>query len=94
LYGLYTGRATPDILDMYDRVRRKKYLEVIDKLSSDNLRRMFETDPDTVIESGSDELFNLCLKAEKDVELAKQLVTGINVIKYDFTQHYSEAGKI
>ncbi|KAL2828855.1 hypothetical protein BJY01DRAFT_240795 [Aspergillus pseudoustus] len=94
LYGIYTRRATPDILDLYDRVRREKYTEVIDELSSSNLRRMFTTDADSVLESGSDEFFSMCLKAEKDVELAKELAQGINVIKYDFTQHYLQAGKI
>lgn len=30
----------------------------------------------------------MCLKAEKDVELALQMILGINVLRYDFTKDY------
>lgn len=91
LYGIWSGQATDDILEVYNTVRREKYTTIIDPVSSSNLERMFRTDPDRVLESGNDEFFNMCLRAEKDVEFAKEMVAGVNAIQYDFTKHYTSA---
>ena len=40
LYGIYSGQADESILDLYDKKRREKYLNVIDPISSGNLRRL------------------------------------------------------
>jgi hypothetical protein len=40
LYGIYSGQADENILDLYDEKRREKYLNVIDPISSGNLRRL------------------------------------------------------
>ncbi|CAG8909739.1 unnamed protein product [Penicillium egyptiacum] len=90
LFGIWNEQAKPDILDIYDQVRRQKYSEMIDPMSSGNLRRMFESNPDTILDPGQDELMTLCKKAENDVDFAKEMALGINALKYDFTQHYTK----
>jgi hypothetical protein len=74
---------------LYNTVRREKYTDIIDPVSSSNILRMFTTDPDTVLETGRDELFSMCLKAEKDVEFAREMALTLNAIQYDFTKHYT-----
>ncbi|KAF4470595.1 FAD binding domain-containing [Fusarium albosuccineum] len=76
LVGIYTGRADPSILDIYSDIRRKRYQEIVDPISSSNLRRMFTVHPDKVLES--DEFLQMCKKAENDPSLAAQML-----------QHYS-----
>ncbi|KAB5580380.1 hypothetical protein GE09DRAFT_1182723 [Coniochaeta sp. 2T2.1] len=88
LYGIWSGKADADILDMYDTVRREKYSNMVDPISSENLRRM-TNDPETVMEK--DQFMTLLLKAEKDKEFAMQMMGGINELGYDFTQHYKTA---
>jgi 2-polyprenyl-6-methoxyphenol hydroxylase and related FAD-dependent oxidoreductases len=46
LEGIYTGRAEDGILDIYDTVRREKYNEIIDPVSTGNIRLLFEQDPE------------------------------------------------
>lgn len=88
LFGIWTNQANPDILDVYDQVRRRKYSDMVDPMSSENLRRLFASDPETVLEPGQDELMTLFKKAENDVDFAKEMALSINDLKYDFTQHY------
>lgn len=71
LYGIYENKASDDILFKYNDVRRDKYLNVVDPISSSNLRRLFESDPETVIDS--DEFFQMCEKAKTDKDFARQL---------------------
>lgn len=89
LYGIWAGQASPDILDIYDQVGRQKYRDIVDPLSSENLRRMFEPDPQTILQPGKDTFLKMCLKAERDKKLAREMALGINVLKYDFRQHYA-----
>lgn len=70
--GIYLGKADPGILDVYNDVRRRKYQEIVDPISSSNLRRMFTGDPAKVLET--DEFLQLCKKAEKDSELAARML--------------------
>ncbi len=86
LAGIYDGRADASILDRYDQVRRAKYLKIVDPISSQNLRRMFETDPDSALEC--DEFLKMCKRTETDREFAKEMHLGINSLKYDFTTEY------
>lgn len=70
LIGIYANRATEDILVKYSEVRRDLYSNVIDTISSSNMRRMFAS-PETVTET--DDFFKLCKRAETDTDLACQL---------------------
>ncbi|KAJ2901618.1 FAD binding domain protein [Zalerion maritima] len=86
LVGIYDNKADSDILDVYSRVRREKYQQIIDPMSSDNLKRMFPADPDNVMET--DEFFKVCKKAETDTELRLKMIKDSHNMSYDFTQHY------
>ncbi len=51
LVGIHTGRADADaILDRYDEVRRRIWRDVVNPVSSDNMRRLIDLDPDTAVE--------------------------------------------
>ena len=71
LKGIYTGVADESILDIYSDIRRKRYQEVVDPISSDNLRRMFTVHPDEVLEK--DEFLKLCKKSETDKDLQQKM---------------------
>jgi 2-polyprenyl-6-methoxyphenol hydroxylase-like FAD-dependent oxidoreductase len=71
LIGLQEGKIDDSILDVYSEVRRAKYNEVVNPISSENLVRLFAADPDTVLDT--DPFFQMCKKAEKDVEFSKEL---------------------
>lgn len=86
LAGIYTGEVDDSILDKYSDIRRQKYNEIINPVSSENIVRLFGQDPDKALEN--DEFLKLCKRAEEDVEFSKQLQTGVNLIKHDFTQYY------
>lgn len=106
LRGIYENKADESILDKYNEVRRKVYLEIIDVVSSSNLRRLFELDPDTAVEN--DEFFKLAKRAETDADFSKTLQNvsllgreycqmllidsqGVRAIQHDFTQYYNAA---
>lgn len=91
LTGIYHGLADETILEEYDAVRRKKYTELIDPISSENLRRMFQ-DPDGIVER--DSFLQACVQAETDLESARQLQHGLDIIKHDFTQYYRDVQNI
>ncbi|TID23497.1 Para-nitrophenol 4-monooxygenase [Venturia nashicola] len=73
------NKATDDILVKYSEVRRDTYTKVIDPVSSENIRRMFD-DPETIIER--DDFMKMCKRAEKDCELACEIQMSANAIKY------------
>ncbi|KAF5615739.1 FAD binding domain protein [Fusarium sp. NRRL 25303] len=86
LLGIYHGRADAGILDLYSDVRRRKYQEIVDPISSSNLRRMFTAEPTKILET--DEFLQMCKKAETDPELAFKMLESAHSLSYDFTQHY------
>ncbi|KAJ3457809.1 hypothetical protein MRS44_014950 [Fusarium solani] len=87
LVGIYTNQADPSILDIYSDIRRKKYQEIVDPISSSNLRRMFSVHPDKVLET--DEFLQMCKKAATDPKLASEMLQSAHQLNYDFTQHYT-----
>ncbi|KAJ5936860.1 hypothetical protein N7466_003310 [Penicillium verhagenii] len=88
LEGIYTGRAEDGILDIYDTVRRGKYKEIIDPVSSGNIRLLFEQDPDTA--SVENAFLKTCKQAETDPEVVAALKKAGNALQYDFRQHYQK----
>lgn len=80
LIGIHEGKADASIFDKYDEVRRQKYNEVIDVVSSENLRLLFE-DPDKSEKVTN--FANLCTQAACDKELSNklQLVTTLARLK-------------
>lgn len=70
LVGIYDNAATPDILDIYSEVRRKKFTDIVDPISSENIRRLFAQDPDKALET--DDFFKLCQRTATDVDFSKE----------------------
>ncbi|EKG10475.1 Pyoverdine biosynthesis [Macrophomina phaseolina MS6] len=89
LAGIHDGLAYESILDVYSDVRRKMWTDVIDPISSENIRRLFAQDPEKAAET--DEFLKLVNRVEKDEELRKQFRASLHAIEYDFKQHYRNA---
>ena len=61
----------------------------MDVVSQDNIRRLFDQDPDKALENDS---FLKTLKENQgNVEAQQELLRSSNALKYDFTQHYNQA---
>ncbi|KAI8714023.1 putative monooxygenase [Fusarium sp. LHS14.1] len=89
LAGMYDNKTSEAILDIYNRIRRQKYQDIIDPISSDNLRRMFTIHPDEALQK--DEFLKLCKKAETDDQLRIEMINSVHNLSYDFTQHYNSS---
>lgn len=68
---MYENKADATILDKYNEIRRQKWLDVIDVVSSSNLRRLFETDPEQAVET--DGFFQMLKKAETNLAYSQEL---------------------
>lgn len=88
LIGLHYNKADESILDIYSQVRREKYQQFIDPISSATLIRMSDKEPSTILQR--DESLQMIKNTAGDPIKTRQLVNGINVIDYDFTKHYNE----
>lgn len=67
-------------------MRREKYQKIVDVISQDNIRRLFDQDPDKALENDA---FLKMLKANEGNVAAQQgFLRSSNALKYDFTQHY------
>ncbi|KFY95304.1 hypothetical protein V500_02857 [Pseudogymnoascus sp. VKM F-4518 (FW-2643)] len=86
LVGIYECKADPSILDKYSDIRSQKYKEIIDPISSENIRRLFDQDSDKALEN--DEFLKLCKRAEADSEFSRTLQRGVNDLMHDFTKEY------
>ncbi|WAO90079.1 FAD-binding-3 domain-containing protein [Fusarium falciforme] len=86
LRGIYEHKADTTILDKYNEIRRQKWLDVIDVVSSSNLRRLFELDPERALET--DSFFQMLKKAETDPACSQELQNAVKAIQHDFTQYY------
>lgn len=77
LVGIHRGLADSSILDKYDEVRRKIWHEVINPISTENLRRLFTLDPETAGEK--DPFFKMVKQAEQDEGLSQKMkhVSGL-----------------
>jgi hypothetical protein len=71
LKGIYDNKMDPSILDRYSEIRREKYLEIVDPISSANLTRLFELDPARAVEQ--DPFFQMAHKASKDENFSRDL---------------------
>lgn len=70
LYGIATGQADDSILDKYSDVRIKAYKEVIDPISSSNIRRLWDSSPEAI---KADPFFQAVKRAETDKEFEQQM---------------------
>ena len=85
LIGIYEGKADVSILEKYDEVRREKYSNIVDPISSENIRRLFAQDPERALET--DEFLQLCKKTETDVEFSKEF----QLVKQSTANHCTSA---
>jgi 2-polyprenyl-6-methoxyphenol hydroxylase-like FAD-dependent oxidoreductase len=86
LYGIYKGYTDASILDLYSKVRREKYNKLIDPVSSENIRRLFDQDPDLALEK--DEFLKMLKRGESDPSALEGFQAAAMSIQYDFTKHY------
>jgi len=86
LIGLSEGIADDSILDKYDEIRRAMWHNIINVVSSANIRRLNDQDPDKALEN--DEFLKGLVEAEKNPLLMKNTVNVRLDIQHDFTQYY------
>jgi len=87
LNGIYIGEADHSILLKYDEIRRQKYDEVVNPVSSANIRRLFELDPDKALEQ--DPFLKALDEAVKaGPEALQKINDGAYALCHDFTQYY------
>ena len=90
LVGIHAGRADDDaILDRYSEVRRAKFLSIVDPVSSENFRRLWDQDPEQALEK--DEFLKMCRRTETDKAFSRQMQEGAMALQHDFTQYYRDA---
>jgi 2-polyprenyl-6-methoxyphenol hydroxylase-like FAD-dependent oxidoreductase len=91
LIGLSEGIADDSILDKYDEIRRAMWHNIINVVSSANIRRLNDQDPDKALEN--DEFLKGLVEAEKNPLLMKNTVNVRLDIQHDFTQYYKSPRK-
>lgn len=70
--GIHQGLADESILDKYSEVRKQIWETVIDPMSRENFRRLYDQDPTKAREN--DEFFQLCVKGETDQQTAQSII--------------------
>jgi hypothetical protein len=85
LYGIWTHQADDSILDLYSDVRRQKYKEIIDPISTENFKRVFDQDPEVAGEK--DHFLVLCKKAAEDKDFAREMHLVRKQTPSTFTMH-------
>jgi 2-polyprenyl-6-methoxyphenol hydroxylase-like FAD-dependent oxidoreductase len=63
LVGYYDGRAGEEILDLYAKIRRQKFLDFVDRRSIKNMKRLNQLDPERALE---DKFLQMLNDLEKD----------------------------
>ena len=63
--------ADESILDKYSEVRMRIWRDIIDPMSRENFRRLWDQDPEKALEN--DQFFQICKKSETNEALAREL---------------------
>ena len=104
LLGVHTGQADDSILDKYDEVRRKIWHDIINPVSSNNMRRLIDLDADTAVET--DPFLQLLKRMETDKQLQLEMSKvsgrcssprscyannsqGMMALRHDMTRYYN-----
>ncbi|KAK2606629.1 hypothetical protein N8I77_005364 [Diaporthe amygdali] len=85
LYGIATGQLDDSILDKYSEIRIRKYNDIINPVSSSNIRRVWDPSPEAI---KADPFFQAVERAEKDEAFAEEMKKGLLDVMHDFTQYY------
>ena len=86
LEGIHSRQTDETILTKWSDVQRQKWHEVINPISTGNIRRLFAQDPDKALEN--DEFLQIVKKAETDVELSRELQNAGTQLKHDYSQDF------
>lgn len=70
LYGIATGQADDSILDKYSEVRIQKYQDIINPISSDNIKRLWDPSPEAI---QKDPFFQAVERAKTDKEFEQRM---------------------
>ncbi|KAI9159183.1 FAD-dependent monooxygenase terC [Paramyrothecium foliicola] len=88
LVGIATGKADESILDRYNEIRSKIWRDFTDVGSTSNMRRLCQTDPETIFDT--DPFLLAAAKMDEDPKLAARIGKGAFAITHDFTQYYKQ----
>ncbi|KAJ5308850.1 hypothetical protein N7508_004229 [Penicillium antarcticum] len=91
LVGIHDGLADDSILDKYSEVRMRIWREIIDPMSRENFRRLWDQDPEKALEN--DRFFQICKKSETNEALSRELALGLDVLRFDMTQFYNKTSE-
>ncbi|TVY58574.1 FAD-dependent monooxygenase terC [Lachnellula cervina] len=86
LIGVIKGVADESILDKYSEIRIKAYDELINPISTENLLRASEQDPETVLEN--DKFLAMLANSKDDPNAVNFLHDKVMELQHDFTQYY------
>ena len=84
--GLHKGIADESILSTWSDVQREKWHTIINPVSSGNIRRLFQQDPDTALED--DQFLQAVKRGETDIEFSRSMQSSTNKLNHDYTQYY------
>lgn len=79
LAGINKGVADDSILDKYSEIRRERYTNMVDPISSSNFKRLWEKTPEETIKT--DEFFAMLRKGEKDPGFAAELTRVSRILR-------------
>ncbi|EPS38686.1 hypothetical protein H072_7554 [Dactylellina haptotyla CBS 200.50] len=86
LIGIHQGKTSDKILDEYSRVRIEKYRTIIDPISTENFKRLYDQDADKALEK--DEFLKMLKTIEGDIEASRKVQLGSLGILHDFTTDF------
>ncbi|KAL4881208.1 hypothetical protein BJY04DRAFT_61674 [Aspergillus karnatakaensis] len=87
LIGIHKDLTDDSILDKYAEIRKQIWTDIIDPLSRENFRRLHQ-DANTAREN--DPFFQLCVQAETDEDLSREIALGYDKLRVDMTQYYTK----
>lgn len=87
LRGVHCGKVGRSILKRYSEVRVQKWREIINPVSTENLKRLCETDPSTVMET--DEVLQKIKESEGDLGLSKTIQNFGYELRHDFEKEWN-----
>jgi 2-polyprenyl-6-methoxyphenol hydroxylase-like FAD-dependent oxidoreductase len=78
LIGYHDGKAGEEILDLWAKIRREKFLEFVDRRSIKNMKRLHELDPERALEE--DKFLQMLNDLEKDPEKMKAFLLACGIL--------------
>lgn len=88
LEGIHRRVADDSILDKWSEVQRQKWHEIINPVSSGNIKRLFGQNPGKALEE--DEFLKMVKNAETDRQLSREMQQSGNKLLHDYSQYFQE----